>query len=70
MTDEQRDALLLGLRDDVRRIEGKVDAVSDQLQDVARAVREIGGDVPDERPHETTSGPVTRRRLHDRFRGT
>ena len=42
------------LGDRLERIEGKVDAVSDQLQDVAQAVRELGGDVPDEPPEEAT----------------
>lgn len=64
MTDEQRDELLLDLRDRLvriegdhgarlRRIEAKVDAVDARVSDVARAVRELGGDV-DDPPAEAT----------------
>ena len=68
MTDQERDALLLGMRADVRRLDKRterterkvdvlattVDAMSDQLQDVARTVRELAGDVADDPPHEAT----------------
>ena len=55
MTEQERDELLLELRDTQRdhgerlqRIERKVDAVDNRVSDLARAVREIGGDVADE----------------------
>ena len=60
MTDRERDALLLELRETLRdhgerleRIEAKVDAVDDRVSDVAQAVRELGGHL-DEPPAEAT----------------
>ena len=60
MTDQERDALLQSIADtqsehgEILREHGeKLDALSDQLQDVARAVRELGGDVIDH-PSEAT----------------
>ena len=58
MTEQERDSVLIELRDTQRDHGEKLDALSDQLQDVARAVREIGGDVADEpddeQQHEAT----------------
>ncbi|MDE0158880.1 MAG: hypothetical protein OXN24_02285 [Candidatus Dadabacteria bacterium] len=54
MTDQQRDELLLEIREWLERIEGKVDALDDRVSEVARAVRELGGDVADEPPTEAT----------------
>ncbi len=67
MTDAERDQLLLELRDRLVRVEAtqadhgtiladhgaKLDALSDHVQDVAQAVRELGGDVIDH-PSEAT----------------
>ena len=67
MTDTERDQLLLELRDRLVRVEAtqadhgtiladhgaKLDALSDHVQDVAQAVRELGGDVIDH-PSEAT----------------
>ena len=38
----------------LQRIEDKVDAVDTRVSDVARAVRELGGDVADDPPTEAT----------------
>ena len=40
MTDQQRDELLLEIRERLERIEGKVDALDDRVSEVARAVRD------------------------------
>ena len=67
MTDAERDQLLLELRDRLVRVEAtqadhgtiladhgaKLDALSHHVQDVAQAVRELGGDVIDH-PSEAT----------------
>jgi len=60
MTNTERDQLLLELRDRLVRVEAtqadhgaKLDALSDHVQDVAQAARELGGDVIDH-PSEAT----------------
>ena len=40
------------LDDKVDALDGKVDALDDRVSDVARAVRELGGDVADDPPEE------------------
>ena len=39
-------------RSERERIEAKVDAVSDQVQEVARVVGELGGNIVDDPPEE------------------
>ena len=64
MTEQERDALLLELRERLARVEGKVDAlgelpeavdrIENQVLDLRRDLHAAGIDIPEDHPAEAT----------------